>query len=356
MALAVALFVVGWLVVNPAADGGPRAGPSLLGDVWPAARVVDGSGRLADGADYTPWLYVDAQTSVGTAPSPDGSVQRVVLRGPDGERDLHRVDSARYPQFLGFTLAGDVVYWAESTTTATGSVVVQLWRAPVRGDATPAALTADTGEAVFLNSEFDLLVADGRLYWAAVAAPVGGDTAGTEIRSVPVEGGVVDVRRMEGQYQLAAWPWLRAAASSRQPLELFNRRTGSRITVGAAPTELLECSPTWCRSLVTAGADGTALYDVMRVDGTDRRRVGGSAVTAACADVALLDRFEPVMVTVGDTAETRYQRLGLYDIDRRVTVTVADDVGMVLARHGWLWWQTGRREAARWHALDLTAL
>lgn len=94
----------------------------------------------------------------------------------------------------------------------------------------------------------------------------------------------------------------------------------------------------------------------MRSDGSDRRRGGDASVNTATVNVAILDRFEPICQTIGDDVATSYQRLALYDLHRGVTVPVADRVGLVLARRGMLWWQTGRQAAAQWHSLDLTAL
>src|SRR4051794_24171326 len=111
--MAVALLVGGWLVVagppgrTPSAR--PPGGALALRQVWPRAAIGDAPGTLPDGAPYTPWLYLDAATSVGVAPTPDGSAQRVVVRTGDAVRELHRVVQDRYPSFAGFTSSGDDV-------------------------------------------------------------------------------------------------------------------------------------------------------------------------------------------------------------------------------------------------------
>jgi hypothetical protein len=369
--LAVVLLLGAWLVVagpegadDPPAGQGPPASfarAARLAEVWPAARVAEAPGRLADGAEYLPLLYTDPQTSVGTAPSPDGSAGRLVLRGPGGERELRRVDAARSPQFYGFVRAGDAVYWAESSApssapsaaTAAGPVETRLWRALLAGgDPVPILPAADAGAATFFGSEHDLVVAGGRVYWAA-AAP---GAAATEIRSVPDGGGPVTVQRVEGEYQLSAWPWLRSVAGTKGPVQLHNLQTGARIAVSSSAAERVACGPAWCRSLVTTGSDQTVLYELVRTDGTDRRRIGGPSVSAAVADVALLDRFEPMLETGDPAAAAPARRLALYDIRRDTTVRLAEDAGAVMAGASLLWWQTGRGPDARWHCLDLSTL
>src|SRR5438552_1518077 len=96
-ALAVALLVAGWLVFGgsptrpqPGKTAQAAAGPRPLRQVWPGATILDTPGTLPDGTPYTPWLYADATTSVGIAPAPDGTAQRVVVRAGDRVRELLR--------------------------------------------------------------------------------------------------------------------------------------------------------------------------------------------------------------------------------------------------------------------------
>jgi hypothetical protein len=306
---------------------------------------------MSDGAPYSPWLYVDPATSIGTAPTPDHSAQRVVVRTPNGVRELHRVGQDRLPNFVGFTSSGDDVFWAESTSEPRES---RLWRASLHSDAPPVALTADTGDVVFFNSQYDLLVHGDRLYW--VAAP--SDTMVTEVRSVPVAGGPVTSTRVDGAYELSAWPWLQSAGGTGHAgsHELRSLDASLPITIPQARAEIIGCSPSWCRSIVTVPLDGTTRYDMMRPDGSNRRRVGGADVTAAVADVALLDRFEPVLQVVGTTATAPARRLALYDVITDRLTTVADNVGQVLARQHMLWWSTGDQQHKTWHSLDLSSL
>lgn len=359
IATVVALLLVGWLVISrpprqsPAAPA--QAAVLSIAGVWPKATVVDAPGVLPDGARYTPWLYVDVSTSIGVAPTPDGSASRVIVRTADGTRELHRVGKDRFPNFLGFTSSGDSVFWAESTVTTSGPSENRLWRASLTGTAAAVSLTADTGDVVFFNSQYDLFVHGGRLYWVA-AAPL--ENLITEVRSVPVSGGKLTIRQVDGAYQLSAWPWLQSATGTGQagPLELRNLDTDRRITLPQSPTEYVGCSPSWCRSVVTTGSDGSTRYDMLRSDGSARRRVGGAGVSAAIGDVALLDRFEPVLQAIGATATDTDNRLALYDLSTDRLITVADHVGQVMARQHMLWWTTGDQQHETWHSLDLATL
>ncbi|MFF5225029.1 hypothetical protein [Dactylosporangium sp. NPDC000521] len=196
-----------------------------------------------------------------------------------------------------------------------------------------------------------------RLHWAAAVESA--DGVSTELRSVPVGGGQVTVRRITGAYQLSAWPWLLSVPGSgpaAEPLELRNLDTDQRVTVASSPSEYVACSPTWCRSIVTTGSDGSTRYDIMRSDGTGRRRVGGAVFSAAVADVALLDRFEPVLEMSNRTSGGAQQRLVLYDVTTGRLVTVAENVREVLARQHVLWWSTGDRQSQVWHSVDLATL
>jgi hypothetical protein len=352
VALAVALGVGGWLVAaDPPArradKPAPVPQPYTLQQTWSKAVIADISGQLADGTTYTPWLYVDSAVSVGTAPTADGTAERVLLRtGSTAPHELRRVPSDHFPQFLGFVAAGDDVFWAESTATVDGTAETRIWRASWKVPGAAQSLTADTGAAVFFNSQFDLVVADGRVYWIA-AAPT--DTPISELRSVPVAGGKITMRKIDGPYQLSTWPWLQSAST---PLELLNTATGQKIGVLTSPGELVGCTPTWCRAMVSSPSGGVTRFDLMRPDGSERRRVAGGTASAATSDVAFLDRFEVLTQGGGESKQT----LVLYDIRARKLVTVAADVGMVLAKGGMLWWSTGEQEVATWHALDLRTL
>ena len=355
-ALALALAAAAALVFT-GADPAPRGlppGPLTVARAWPDARVADTPGKLPDGTPFTPLHHLDANTAVGTAISTRDRLIRLVLRGDDGVvRDLRRLSNAANPQFTGFAAAGDQLVWAESTTNAGGHGETRLWRVNWRSGDEPQVLTADVGDAVFFNSEYDLVIADARVHWVAVGRTA---TPTTEVRSIPLSGGSVGVQSVDGAYSLVAWPWLASANGSQGAVILHSLADGRQRVVPAPPTELLACSPAWCRVLLTATGAGAARIEVMHLDGTDRQKVATGQVSAAINDVAVLDRFEVLTVAGPGTAAINGQQLLLYDTNAKRTVVVADRAGMVLCRAGLLWWSTGDPETLSWHTLDLRTL
>jgi hypothetical protein len=342
----------GWLIGSPS----PKPPTAVRTAVQPVAKPIaatTANGSLHDGSSYTPWLYANLTTSIGTATTVDGSADRVVIRTGDSEREVDRVASDRYPEFLGFVSAGDDVFWAEvSVLPNNGPTQTRIMQASWSRPGRPVALTADTGAAVFFNSQFDLLVAQGRVWWAA-AAP--SDALATEVRSVPVGGGKITKRTVPGPYELSIWPWLQSAGDGNTPLHLLNLDTGQTVPIARSAAELVACTPQWCRSILQS-ANGTATrFDMMRPDGSDRRRIAGPNAAAVSSDTAFLGRFEVLTV-----AEAGKQNLTVYDIDTRTTTTVARDIGMVLCRGGMLWWSTGDKPGGdgveQWHTVDLRTL
>jgi hypothetical protein len=337
---------------TPVAAATPIAGAKLT-DTWPKAKIATVSGRLKDGTEWTPWFYANADVSIGTAPTSDGTAERLLLRGPTGEpKELRRVTKDKYPQYLGFTMQGDTVFWAESTATVRGASETRLWKANWRTGARPVSLTADTGSIVFFNSQYDMVVAEGKLHWIA-AGP--SDEPVTELRSVSTNGGRVTTKRFTGAYGLSAWPWLVSVGGPGVPLELLHSGTNAKVPIPTAATELVSCSPTWCRAMVVTSEGGASRFDLMKPDGSDRHRVAGASVSASVSDIALLDRFE-VMSQGRDSAAAEKVQLLLYDVQSRKATLVAEGVGIVQARSGTLWWSSGDNEAAEWHALDLRTL
>jgi hypothetical protein len=360
VSLAVALLAAGAFLASApprrvASTAAAAAPLPTLAQAWPAAHPSDLPGRLTDGGSYTPTLYLDPQTSIGTAPTADGAYARLLLRAGTGQpRELRRVPTDQNPQFAGFTVGGEQVVWAESTADTAGHAATRIWRVDWKTDAAPVPLTADTGDAIFFDSQYDLVTADGRVYWAAAARSA---EVTTEVRSVALTGGKVQVRDVPGAYSLSAWPWLVSAGSGQAgPVDLFNLDTGRKLHVPAAQTELVTCSPAWCRVLVLSGSGGPARLDLMRSDGSDRRRIAGGQASAATADVALDDRFEVLTQSGAGGSATSSQQVMLYDAAKKRTVLVARAAGMVFARTGVLSWSTGDNEALVWHALDLRPL
>ncbi|CAL9412593.1 hypothetical protein SUDANB95_01678 [Actinosynnema sp. ALI-1.44] len=303
------------------------AAPLTLGEAFPGARTSS-----ATGGAHTPLAYLDLDTPVSVTNA--GDVVRLVV----GDRVVRELPAAGSPRFAVAT-PPDALVWLElSDVTATGS----LWRSGPRGE-DPTRVTADTGRVVLLDSQYDLVVHDGLASWATV---VGEDT---EVRTVPVAGGPVGVVRLSGRYTLSAWPWataaeVEAAGSSR----LADLRTGAVTTVRGEGVELVDCTPEWCRVQVLRQS-GTARLDLMRPDGSSRRRVGGREVRPAVVDVVLLDRFA-VVVDDGRGA------LALYDTRGDRTADLATGFGTVLARGPFVWWSTGENTALTWHVVDLRTL
>jgi hypothetical protein len=340
IALAAALAAAGWLLTVVESSSPPTSVPMQQAASASPPPAVSISGKLADGSEYTPLFYADAATSVGTASSA-GADDRLVLRSPAGERELRRIARDRYPQFLGFTAADRVLYWAESAALPDGTYETRLWRAPLDGSAPPASLTADTGAAVFFDSEFDLVVAGGRLHW--IAAPPD-DSARTELRSVALTGGAVTTTSFEGRFRHTSWPWL-LSVDEQAPLVLANPETGERRTVTRAAAESVVCTPAWCRSMVQAG--DRHLYDVRHPDGTARRRVPGD-LTAITVDSAVAGRYE--LFTELNAGQVR---LVAYDLDSSSMRILSPSIGVTSARAGVVWWADRPANPTAWLSIDL---
>jgi hypothetical protein len=345
--LAVALVAGGALLASSPDEPKPAPGARVaLAAAWPGAQRADLRGNLPDGPIYHPGIFLDARTSLGTAPSPDGATERLVLRAPDDSiRELRRRPLSTNPEFGAFAAGGDDRVW----TVSANGVPTQIWTAKTTGG--PARrLTSDTGNAVFFGSQWDLVLADGRVHWAA-AAPEGEQV--TEIRSVALTGGAVEVREEPGTWALTAWPWLTDGGGDQAgTTRLRNLATNRDVPVESSGAELITCAAVWCRVLVMNG-DGLARIDLMHPDGSARRRIAGSAAGAAITDVAVLDRFEILSETGPDSDLTGTAGLLVYDIkaDRTVDITAAADGAF--SRGGVLWWATGDQDSLVWHTVDL---
>ncbi|WP_432972676.1 hypothetical protein [Dactylosporangium sp. CA-233914] len=338
IALGVALTAGGVLLATvhrapappPSSAPAPAAAPSL-------AAAASVSAKLADGSDYTPLFFADASLSIGTAPTPDDSADRLLLRSPSGDRELSRLPKSSYAQFLGFTAAGGFAYWAESAALPDGAYETRLWRTPLDGSAPPASLTADTGAAVFFDSEYDLVVADGRVHWIAATPD---DAPRTELRSVAVTGGPVTTVPFEGRFRHTTWPWL-LSVDDAAPLVLANPQTGERRTVTKAAAESVVCTPAWCRSMVTAGEK--FLFDARHPDGTARRRIPGDLV-AVTVDNAVAGRYELFTAYRDDKTA-----LIAYDLQTSTDQTLTPNAGVCAVKAGVVWWA----ENGTWRSVDL---
>ncbi|MEV4639980.1 hypothetical protein AB0J80_21790 [Actinoplanes sp. NPDC049548] len=192
------------------------------------------------------------------------------------------------------------------------------------------------------------MLAEGRAWWAAAAGP---DV--TEIRSVPLAGGKVTVRREKGTWALTAWPWLTDGGGDQTGTSVMRSLTGNlEQRVETTGMELTSCSPAWCRVMVLTG-DGLARIDAMHPDGTARRRIAGPAAGAPITDVAMLDRFEILSEATASSDLTGTEGLLVHDLSTGRTVDVTAATSGAFARNGVLWWATGDEDAMVWHTLDL---
>jgi hypothetical protein len=347
--LAVSLAAAaGLLLLSPRGDDEPEPpARAALTSVWPDAQRADIPGNLPDGPVYHPGLFLDARTSVGTAPAPDGTSMRLLVRAADGAlRELRRLPLSGNPTFDNFTAAGGEVVWTESADGGTP----QVWAANLTTAAEPRMLTADTGNAVFYGSQYDLVIAEDRVHWVAA-----GEDAEqvTEIRSVPLAGGEVTIAEEPGTWSLSAWPWLADGAGDQTgTTRLRNPVTKRDVEVRTTGAELTTCGPAWCRVMVMTSQD-LARIDVMHPDGTARQRIAGGNARAALPDVAILDRFEVLSEPQPDSDLTGTEALLVYDIRTGRTVDVNVAVDGAFSRGGVLWWSTGDQDTIVWHTLDL---
>jgi hypothetical protein len=340
------------LVATPDRPPPPKPPPPGVKAVWPHAQRADLPGMLPDGVAYTPAYFVDGRVSAGTALDPAGKTVRLVMRAADGSvRVLRRLPVAAGPRYDAFTRVGSRLVWAESVTGRDGTKRTTLWRAELSGGA-PRQITGDTGWVAFSGSEYDILVDSGRLYWTAKAP---GPESATELRSVPVDGGPVEVREEPGEWTLSRWPWL-VSPSRGGRAQLRRIDTARTVQVDAAGDVLDQCGATWCRVYVLS-ADGPALTELMRPDGSERRRVADDGATVSIVDVAPLDRFEILSEDSSALgAAIGGQRLLVYDLTATRSILVAEAATSVSYRAGVLWWSTNALGRLSWHTLDLRSV
>lgn len=337
---------------SPDAPAPASSAEQPLAQAYPSRKPFDLPATFAGGVSYTPLFFVDGQRFVATSPSADAKQVRLVLRDGDTERVLRELPAGSKPDFLGFTTDGRDLLWLELTAGPDGQGDSALWRAELSGNAAAGTLTTDTGDVVLLDAEYDMVLHDGRVSWVSLPRT---DTPHTEIRTVPLTGGAVQVQTIEGAYTLAAWPWLVADSLGQDvPVELRNLDTGERVQARQSPGELVRCSPSWCRAVIIGSTESSTVIELMRPDGSDRFRTISGSVASSIVDVAVLGRYE-VYSRTGGGAFAGSQVL-LYDIEGRRAVLVDEGVGQVISRNGVLWWSTGDNETLAWHALDLRAL
>jgi hypothetical protein len=358
--LAAGLLAVGVALALPApqqAAAPATSGPARLGEVWPSAKVVTIASQLPDGSAFQPLLLLDAATAVGIATSPDLATSRLVIRSGDGViRTLRPLQGQQGSTVAALSAVADQLYWLELADGGDGKRTTTLWRAGLSGASAVAPATllaADSSDLLYYDSAYDLQVVDGTIHWAAVGAEGGG-----ELRSVPIAGGVVNVRKLDQLFALTAWPWVTSSGGSKPgDVELLNLTSGERRTVPAGASEILTCTPVWCRVTTLVNQGQSLKFEVEHLDGGDRRAIGNTSLTPLNTDVALLDRFEVLASTSSSNASGYAQKLWLEDLKAGRAVLLDDSVtATVSSRGSFLWWSTGNNETVSWHILDLRQL
>ncbi len=349
MPLAAGLIMVAWVLALGEPGRGPEATPPPVAvPPWSGPPTVDTPGVLADGANYTPRLYLDPQTSVGVATAADGAARIIVARASGGFTELRSRPGQDRMQVSGFAADGDTLVWMETTARQSGGSVTTLWRTSLAGQTPPVQVTTNVGETSFYGQSAEVLIVDGRIQWTSL---VTGEPPRTEVRSVAITGGQVSTRRIDGEFLLSTTPWaVSVPAGPGSPVTLLNLTSDERLTVTTATDEAAVCDPVWCRVSVT-GESGLIGVDVMRPDGSDRQRVADSKVTPVIGAATLLGRYLPLAIDRADGVG-----LTLYDLTTGTSQLIAPRAGNVAGRGGILWWSTGVGSELTWHALDLSRL
>lgn len=346
LALGASLAASVALLVLPSGSPKPPVPPTPVALAWPNVQRDTIGARLPDGTTFQPAIFLDAHTAVGAALGVDKRSRRLVLVRADGSvQPLRAVPAGEQASFGNFAVAGDILAWAESSSGGQ----VQLWTVNLRDGRAARPLTADTGRPVFDTSQYDLVIADGRLYWAALSSD---QPSATEIRSIALTGGSVDVRREPGSWKLSRWPWLVPDSGDQTATNVLrNLNTKQTIVAPDVGRSLVSCSPTWCQ--VAALTDKGYRISVMHPDGSARRQLTNGSAIPAVVDVAALDRFA-LLVQVGPLSDqTGTRELLAADLAAGRTVEISPDARNIAESNGVLWWATGTIDAPVWHALDL---
>ncbi|NMO53929.1 hypothetical protein HH310_22450 [Actinoplanes sp. TBRC 11911] len=342
--MATALVAGVLLLVLPAAGKQVHPPPAAMELGWPNAKRAVLAATLTDGTPYEPGLFLNAGTSIGTAPSKDHRWVRLLERRSDGSVVLIReLPQGRSPSFSGLAAAGDTLVWIENLTQGKSSV----WTSSLRRPA-PRSLTADAGDVASDQSAYDLVIAAGSVYWTASGAS---DT--TEVRSVPLSGGAVTVRAEPGDWGLSAWPYMVNGVISAPGTTLIRDLvTGRDRAVRSVARAITRCSPSWCEMSVV-DKHGETSVELMRPDGSHRMRVGGSDMAGALPDPVVLDRFEILAQFDTNSQLTNHTVLIAYELATHRQVLISPDAFDVTYRAGVLWWSTGTDDNFIRHAVDL---
>ncbi|MEV0716368.1 hypothetical protein [Asanoa sp. NPDC050611] len=353
-----ALVATAWLLwssPSDTADAGRPPAAASVGSVWPQAPRGSVPGTLGGGLSYTPGFFLDVNSSIGSAVSADGAfVSLTAVPKAGAARELRRLRARTAPQFFGFTSGGGWVAWAESAEDASGGRTTSIWVIGTGLTGAPRRIVVDAGDVRQTDSAYELAIVDGRLHWTAMGP---GDEASTELHSVVLDGGDPRVETLPRSWSPVAWPWLMDStdAVGGGRVVLMDRVTGVTREFTAGPADFPACGATWCRSIVIDdGASGGV--DLVRVDGTQRRRIAGPDVGFPVTDVAVLDRFEVLTGLDPASRAAQGRPLQVYDIARDATVTIASDATNARYAGGFLWWSSGFEDRVSWTVLELGAL
>jgi hypothetical protein len=320
--------------------------------------MFDMPGLLPSGDTYEPQVMIADGLSMGTAKSPDG--RRVSLVSIDARHTAAAVTvlqadlPAESVDYDAYAVTATDVYVMRSTANANGIATESLWRVP-RAGGRPVEVLADAGQALFQGSANDLQAADGTLRWIATDPH---DPSRTDLDTMPLPGGPLTSRRLDGQYTLSTYPMLYSGQQDDPPTpQLTDSLTGTVTTVHTAAPAATLCDPGWC-VMQTSDEAGANTVTLSRPDGSRLQHLGDTGTSLITADATLAGRF------VGLTEQTAAQaatltpatQLWLYDIDRRRSVEITTAATASAGAGSWLWWSTGDNETLTWHALDLTTL
>ncbi len=334
---------------------GPRAtGPARLSNVWPSARTFTIDASLPGGVGFEPMVVVDATTTVGVATSADHSIARLVVRIRDAPlRVLQVVRSSDVMTVAAVVVEGDQVFWLESGPDAEGRGTTSVWRSGLRDGRTRLLNTA-VSDLAYFDSQYDLELVDGRLYWAAYVSHGRG-----EIWSISIDGGSLTVRSFGRLYGLTTWPWITSSAGDGNAgdVDMINLRTGEHRTVKGTADQYLNCTPAWCRVTTLVNQNTDIQVTLEHPDGTHVVGFAHHSLSPVNTDVALLDRFEVVESAAGSNPVDQTQLIWLHDLTNGRDVLLDQSAtGQIGSRNGFLWWSTGDNEATVWHVLDLRQL
>jgi hypothetical protein len=192
------------------------------------------------------------------------------------------------------------------------------------------------------------VIADGRVHWVAA-----GQQDVTELRSVALAGGPVEVRDEPGNWALSAWPWIvDGVTAAGGATQLRNLATGQTQRAPSSSRGVTACTPVWCQ-LVSLTNNGDSRIEVLHPDGNARRTAAEGTAATVIADPVVLDRFEVLSQQTGTSDLTGDIQLLAYDVRTRSLVEVSPDAFAVSYRAGVLWWSTGSQDSFVRHALDL---